>query len=134
MVFPISPFPPLDSPPPLTLSLLFLPLSLSLCPCGAERKSNQIKPPFDFVPLFRCEQNLGFLLWLKKVSSSLLFVSWSYLWTRKQLRRKITMDSEPSSTAHRNLDEQIDLLMQCKPLSEQEVQFYFFRIWMYGFP
>ena len=39
------------------------------------------------------------------------------------------MDSVPSN-AHGNLDEQISQLMQCKPLSEQEVLFlrHYFRI------
>ncbi|XP_055814625.1 serine/threonine-protein phosphatase PP2A catalytic subunit-like isoform X2 [Solanum dulcamara] len=34
----------------------------------------------------------------------------------------MSSDSVPASTANGNLDEQIDQLMQCKPLSEQEVR------------
>lgn len=33
----------------------------------------------------------------------------------------MSFDPVPSSQAHGNIDEQISQLMQCKPLSEQEV-------------
>lgn len=35
----------------------------------------------------------------------------------------MSFDPVPSSNNHGNLDEQISQLMQCKPLSEQEVPF-----------
>ncbi|GKV38797.1 hypothetical protein SLEP1_g46669 [Rubroshorea leprosula] len=34
-----------------------------------------------------------------------------------------------SLNSHGNLDDQIDQLMQCKPLSEQEVLFFFYIGW-----
>ena len=49
----------------------------------------------------------------------------------------MSFDPVPSSNNHGNLDEEISQLMQCKPLSEQEVPFLisvfflcFFGFWM----
>jgi hypothetical protein len=58
-------------------------------------------------------------VWLGATVRGILICEAVRFWGKEERK---SMDSVPSN-AHGNLDEQISQLMQCKPLSEQEVLF-----------